>query len=158
MRTSAPTQPNAPPPKPFSVPAIHELIIQSGKIEFADELRRLQLSGTIQADERAAASQSDAFHVKAQGTINQEPFSMNVTGGALLAVDPDHPYPFSLSITAGRNEIDASGKVLKPFDLGQLELQAAVQGRGPRRALLSHPTGVAQFPAVFGPSDARARG
>jgi uncharacterized protein involved in outer membrane biogenesis len=125
----APTNPNAPPPKPFSMPAIHELIIQSGKIELADDLRKLQLSGTIQADERAATGQSDAFHIKGQGTINKEPFSMNVTGGALLAVDPEHPYPFSLSIKAGRNEIDASGKVLKPFDLGQLELQAAIKGQ-----------------------------
>ena len=126
----APTNPNAPPPKPFSLPAIHELIIQSGRIELADELRRLQVSGTIQADERAStADQSDAFHIKGQGTINKEPFSMDVTGGALLAVDPEHPYPFSLSITAGRNQIEASGKVLKPFDLGQLQLQAAVKGK-----------------------------
>jgi uncharacterized protein involved in outer membrane biogenesis len=125
----APTNPNAPAPKPFSLPAIHELIIQSGKIELADDLRHLQVRGTIQANERAATDQPDAFHIKGQGTINKEPFSMNVTGGALLAVDPEHPYPFSLSITAGRNEIDASGKVLKPFDLGQLELQAAVKGQ-----------------------------
>ena len=125
----APTNPNAPPPKPFSLPAIHELIIQSGKIELADDLRHLQVSGTIQADERASTNQADAFHIKGQGTINKEPFSLDVTGGALLAVDPEHPYPFSLSITAGRNEIDASGKVLKPFDLGQLELQAAVKGK-----------------------------
>lgn len=126
----APTNPNAPPPKPFSLPAIHELIIQSGKIELADDLRHLQVSGTIQADERATtADQSDAFHIKGQGTINKEPFAMNVTGGALLAVDPEHPYPFALSITAGRNQIDASGKVLKPFDLGQLQLQATVKGK-----------------------------
>jgi AsmA family protein len=125
----APTNPHAPPPQPFRMPAIHELIIQSGKIELTDDLRKLQVSGTIQADERAATDQSDAFHVKGQGTINQEPFSMTVTGGALLAVDPEHPYPFSLSIRAGRNEIDASGKVLKPFDLGQLELQAALKGQ-----------------------------
>ena len=125
----APTNPNAPPPKPFSLPAIHELIIQSGKLELADDLRRLQVSGTIEADERATTNQSDAFHIKGQGTINKEPFAMSVTGGALLAVDPEHPYPFALNITAGRNEIDASGRVLKPFDLGQLELQAAVKGK-----------------------------
>lgn len=125
----APTNPHAPPPKPFSLPAIHQLIIRSGKLQLADDLRRLQVSGTIQADERAATNQSDAFHIQGRGTINKEPFSLNVTGGALLAVDPEHPYPFSLSITAGRNQIDASGKVLKPFDLGQLQLQAAVKGQ-----------------------------
>jgi AsmA family protein len=125
----APTNPHAPPPKPFSLPAIHELIIQSGKLELVDDLRKLQVSGTIQADERATTNQPDAFHVKGQGTINKEPFSMDVTGGALLAVDPEHPYPFSLTITAGRNEIKAAGNVLKPFDLGQLELQAAVKGK-----------------------------
>ncbi|HTV78831.1 MAG TPA: AsmA family protein [Steroidobacteraceae bacterium] len=125
----APTNPNAPPPKPFSLPAIHELLIQSGKIDLDDDLRRLKVNGTIQADERASTNQPDAFHIKGQGTINQEPFALNVTGGALLSVGPDHPYPFALSITAGNNQIDASGKVLKPFDLGQLQLQAAVKGK-----------------------------
>ena len=125
----APTNPHAPAPKPFSLPAIHELIIQSGKIALTDDLRKLQVSGTIQADERATTNQPDAFHIKGQGTINKEQFSMDVTGGALLAVDPEHPYPFALHITAGRNEISASGKVLKPFDLGQLQLQAAVKGK-----------------------------
>ena len=124
----APTNPNAPPPKPFKLPAIHELLIQSGKIELTDDLRKLKVSGTIQADERATTAQPDAFHVQGKGTINQEPFSMNVTGGALLAVDPDHPYPFALSIKAGQNEIDAAGQVLKPFDLGKLQLQASVKG------------------------------
>jgi AsmA family protein len=123
---SSATQPAA---KPFNLPAVHELIIQSGKLTLLDDPRRLQVQGTIQADERAAAQEANGFHIKAQGTINQEEFTMDVTGGALLGVDPDHPYPFSVRIKAGQNEIDASGKVLKPFDLGQLELQAAVQGR-----------------------------
>jgi uncharacterized protein involved in outer membrane biogenesis len=125
----APTNPNAPPPKPFSVPAIRELIIQGGKITFADDLRKLQVSGTIQADEKAAAGQDDAFQVKGQGSINKEPFSLDITGGALLAVNPEHPYPFSVSLKAGRNEIAASGEVIKPFDLGQLQLQAKVKGK-----------------------------
>ena len=64
----APTNPNAPPPKPFKLPAIHELLIQSGKIELTDDLRKLKVSGTIQADERATTAQPDAFHVQGKSS------------------------------------------------------------------------------------------
>ncbi len=68
------------------------------------------------------------MHIQARGTINTQPFILDVTGGALLAVDPEHPYPFTLAIRAAENEIDAGGRILKPFDLGQLELNVAAHG------------------------------
>ncbi|HEY1899927.1 MAG TPA: AsmA family protein [Steroidobacteraceae bacterium] len=126
---TAPTSSTAPAKKPFNLPAIHQLVIQSGKVDLLDDVRRLQINGTIQANERTAANPAEGFHIRGQGSINQEPFSMDVTGGALYGISPDHPYPFALSIKAGQNQIDAAGRVLKPFDLGQIELQASVRGQ-----------------------------
>jgi uncharacterized protein involved in outer membrane biogenesis len=125
---TAPTSPTAPAAKPFNLPPIHELIINSGKVVLLDEPHRLNIHGTIQAHEQSAAADPQALHIEGQGTVNDAPFAVDVSGGALLVVDSNHPYPFKLSIKAGQNEVDAAGQVLKPFDLGQIQLQVAAHG------------------------------
>ncbi|MEJ0005389.1 MAG: AsmA family protein [Steroidobacteraceae bacterium] len=125
---TAPTSATQTAPKPFSLPAVHELIIESGNLVLLDDARHLQVKGTIQAHEHSSVADAQALHVAGQGTINNQPFSMDISGGALLVVDPEHPYPFKLSIKAAGNEIDAGGEVLKPFDLGKLQLQVAARG------------------------------
>jgi uncharacterized protein involved in outer membrane biogenesis len=125
---TAPTSATKTASKPFNLPAIHELIIQSGTLVLLDDARRLRINGTIEADEHSAVEDPKALHILARGTINSQPFTLEVSGGALLAVNPEHPYPFKLSISAAGNQIDAGGRVLKPFDLGQLELQVALRG------------------------------
>ncbi len=125
---TAPTSATKTAPKPFHLPALHELIISDGKLELNDDPRRLKVKGTIQAHEHSAVEDPQALHVEGKGTINNQPFSLDISGGALLAVNPEHPYPFKLSIKAAGNEIDAGGQVLKPFDLGQLQLQVAARG------------------------------
>lgn len=125
---TAPTSATKTAAKPFNLPAIHELIIQSGTLVLLDDARRLRIKGTIAAHEHSAVEDPKALQIRAQGTINSQPFTLEVTGGALLAVNPEHPYPFKLSIAAGGNQIDAGGRILKPFDLGQVQLQVAARG------------------------------
>jgi AsmA family protein len=125
---TAPTSATRAAAKPFHLPAIHELIIQSGTLVLLDDARRLRIKGSIDAHEHSAVADPKALHILAQGTINTQPFMLEVSGGALLAVNPEHPYPFKLSIRAAENQIDAGGQILKPFDLGQLQLQVAARG------------------------------
>jgi hypothetical protein len=125
---TAPTSATKPAAKPFNLPAIHELIIQSGTLVLLDDARRLRIKGTIEAHEHSAVEDPKAMHILAQGTVNSQPFELEVSGGALLAVDPEHPYPFNLSIRAAENQIEATGRILKPFDLGQVDLQVSAHG------------------------------
>jgi len=125
---TAPTSATAPAAKPINLPAIHELIINSGKVLLLDDAHRLKINGTIQAHEHAAVADPQALHIQGQGTVNDSPFAMEVSGAALLVVDSNRPYPFKLSITAGQNAVQAQGEVLKPFDLGQIQLQVAAHG------------------------------
>jgi uncharacterized protein involved in outer membrane biogenesis len=124
----APTSATKTATKPFDLPAIHELIIRSGTLVLLDDARRLRITGTIEAHEHSAVEDPKALRILAQGTINTQPFMVEVSGGALLAVNPEHPYPFKLSIRAAENQIDAAGSILKPFNLGQVELQVAARG------------------------------
>ena len=127
FENEAPTKARA--SKPPSAPAMKDLVIDSGKLTLIDEMRRLRVEGTVQAHEKVSRGDPKPFRVKAGGTINNGPFSLDVAGGPLRALTPDRPYPFSLAITAGQNEIQAEGKILKPFDPSELELQVEARGR-----------------------------
>ena len=122
----APTKQRASaPPK---LPALHDLVIESGKLTLIDEKRRLKVEGTVEAAERAAPNEAKPFRIEGKGTINQEPFTLDIAGGPLQVLTPYRPYPFSLAIRAGQNHIHAAGKVLKPFDLSALELDVDADG------------------------------
>ncbi len=127
FESTAPTKQRASPPA--KLPAMQDLVVESGKLVLIDELRRLKITGTVQAAEQASRTDPKPFRVEGAGTINDKPFRLDIAGGPLRALSPDRPYPFSLAITAGENEIRADVKVLKPFDLGALELQVDASGR-----------------------------
>jgi AsmA family protein len=114
---------------PTQLPVLKDLVIESGKLTLVDELRRLKLTGTIEARERGSGNAQKPFHIDAKGTINEKPFKLDLAGGPLQVLSPNRPYPFSLAITAGENEIQAQGVVPKPFDLGELDLQVDAQGQ-----------------------------
>ncbi len=115
--------------KPANLPAVRDLVIEGGRLVLVDDLRRLKVRGTLQAHDQASRQDSKPFRIEGRGTINGEPFEVHVAGGPLQALNPDHPYPFTLAIRAGENEVNADGRILKPFDLGALELQVDAHGR-----------------------------
>lgn len=132
----APTKQRASPPP--TLPVMHDLVIEHGKLTLIDEARRLKVEGTVRAGEQPSRQDAKPFRIEGRGTINDEPFRLGIAGGPLRALTPYRPYPFSLAIRAGENEIHAQGKVLKPFDLGSLELE--VDASGPDLAQLYYLT------------------
>ena len=127
FENQAPT--NAAAPAPMKIPAMRSVQVESGELMLVDELRHLQVNGTIEAHAAATAAIQKPFRLVGEGTINKEPFKLEMAGGPLISVSADRPYPFKLVITAGDNHIKADGKLLKPFDLGKLELQIDADGR-----------------------------
>src|SRR5882757_865823 len=127
FESHAPT--NAPASKPTRLPVIRDLLIEDGKLVLADEMRKLKVVGTIQAHERKSQADPTPFRIRGKGTINDQPFELKVAGGPLVNLDPEHPYPYDLSITAGDIKVASNGKVLKPFDLGGMEADVTLSGR-----------------------------
>ncbi len=123
----APT--NAPAPTPIKLPAIRDFLIESGTLRIADDIRRLKVEGTVAAREQVAQQDAQAFRISGKGTLNDEPFAMQLAGGPLLSLDPHHPYPFDLKLSAGELRVQSRGTVIKPFDLGQLQLEVTASGR-----------------------------
>jgi uncharacterized protein involved in outer membrane biogenesis len=127
------------PDEPLRLPPIRKFIIDGGKVDFRDEERKLSFTGTIEAKEQLGEA-NRGFQMDGQGTLNAQPFHLQVTGGPLLNIDRDKPYPFDADIRAGQTYVTAKGAVPKPFDLAQFHMD--VSARGPDLSLLYGLTGV----------------
>ncbi len=115
--------------KPFKLPPIKTFIINDGQLSYNSLSRRLNFTGTVSAQETARAGRKYAFNLDGDGQLNQRVFELEATGGPLLNVRTDKPYPFDMSVRAGPTRLTAKGRVLKPFNLGQLDGDVSVSGR-----------------------------
>ena len=131
---------NGQPQAPLKLPPILDFVIQGGQLTYVDLQRKLRFRGEINAAERIGVD-NKGFGLLGKGTINGSPFRMDVTGGPLLNIQRDRPYPFDAEIRAGDTYLSAKGAVPEPFNLGQFYMTA--QARGPDMAALFPLTGVA---------------
>jgi uncharacterized protein involved in outer membrane biogenesis len=126
--------------EPTRLPPIRNFIINNGQLQFQDVRRKLNFSGTINASEQLGAA-NRGFQLRGNGALNRYPFLLQVTGGPLLNIRKDVPYPFDAYVRAGETVLTARGAVPKPFDLGSFYMNATA--RGPDMADLYGLTGIA---------------
>jgi hypothetical protein len=99
------------------------------QITLIDELRHLKVNGTIQATDQKNKSDPTPFRIQGTGTINDQSFKLNLHGGRLMDLNPEHPYPFDMEIIAGDLRVESKGRILKPFDLtNEADRYAASRG------------------------------
>jgi uncharacterized protein involved in outer membrane biogenesis len=127
------------PDRALRLPPIRDFIVNDGRLILRDAKHKLDFRGTLNASERLGAK-ARGFEMRGQGSLNAEPFVVQVTGGPLLNIDRNRPYPFDAYVRAGETYVTARGAVPKPFDLGQFYMNATV--RGPDLADLYRITGV----------------
>lgn len=113
--------------QPLRLPPIHNFIVQDGKLSYQDVKRNLHFSGAVNAAEKLGAD-NRGFELTGEGSLNRQPFSLAITGGPLLNVDRDKPYPFDANLRAGATYVTARGAVPKPFDLGHFYMVTSVRG------------------------------
>lgn len=116
----------ATPPK---LPVVRDFLIQNGALTLADDILKLKVDGTVQAHEKGSADDPKAFRLQGQGTLNRQPFSLQLLGGPLINLDPDRAYPFGLRIDAGDARIESNGRFRKPFDPAQIDLDVNAKGK-----------------------------
>ena len=113
--------------KPVKLPPIKNFIINDGHLTVTSVQRRLSFTGIVFAHERADSGRQ-AFGLTGDGSLNGKVFQMNATGGPLLNVRTDVPYPFAMTVRAGDTVVTADGRVLHPFDLGRLSGAMTLKG------------------------------
>jgi uncharacterized protein involved in outer membrane biogenesis len=116
------------PEQPMRLPPIRDFIINDGHVTYHDVKRRLNFTGTLNASEQLGG-QNKGFEMRGQGTLNAQPFTMQVTGGPLLNIDRDKPYPFNADLRAGQTYVTARGAVPRPFDLARFHMETTARGQ-----------------------------
>lgn len=129
----------AKPDEPLRLPPIRKFVIDGGQLTYRDDERKLSFNGTVDAKERLGQD-NRGFQMVGQGVLNTQPFDLKLTGGPLLNIDRNKPYPFDANIRAGQTYVTAEGAVPKPFDLAQFYMN--VTSRGPDLSDLYGLTGV----------------
>jgi len=114
--------------EPTKLPPIKNFIITDGRLTLTSVQRKLTFTGTVNAHEQADAG-GQAFALTGDGSLNNRKFDLSATGGPLLNVRTSVPYPFDMTVRAGDTRITAKGRVLHPFNLGQLSGAVTVSGR-----------------------------
>jgi len=115
--------------KPAKIPTIRRLLIKDGRLHVVDEIRHLRFGGSLVADDGSGANSASAFKIQAKGSLNEKPFSLDAVGGPLLNLEPRKPYSFSAHVTASDINLEAQTTVLKPFDLGLLDVKFVITGK-----------------------------
>ncbi|HTM80762.1 AsmA family protein [Asticcacaulis sp.] len=119
--------------KPTKLPPIRNFIINDGHLTLTSVQRKLTFAGTVNAHEKAPDKTTNAggqaFALVGDGSLNNRKFELNATGGPLLNVRTSVPYPFDMVVRAGDTRITARGRVLHPFNLGELAGAVTVSGR-----------------------------
>lgn len=105
--------------EPMKLPAIQHFWVRDGHIDFRDAMRNLTLTGTVNTSEHTVGPDKGSFAMTSKGTINKEPFTLEVKGAPLLHVTPDKPYPFTADLRSGRTHATADAQIDKPFDLSR---------------------------------------
>jgi uncharacterized protein involved in outer membrane biogenesis len=113
--------------KPMALPPIQKFLIRDGALTMKDVRRNMTLTGTVNASETAGGGRG--FDLTGKGTINMEPFLVQASGGPLIQVQRDKPYPFNLDVKAGHTHVAADGQLLKPFNLGDITAELTVSGQ-----------------------------
>ncbi len=116
---------------PLKLPPIEHFVLPDGHVRLVDQGKNIVLSGQVQSREthvQPGARPAGAFELTGQGTLNDDAFTLHVTGGPLINVRRDRPYPFDAELRAGATHIVAHGVLPKPFDFGEVDTALTVSG------------------------------
>jgi uncharacterized protein involved in outer membrane biogenesis len=107
---------------------VRSLTIEGGTLHVVDHVRKLVFSGSLVAAEQAGRQNDSAFQLRSLGSLNSKPFRLDADGGPLLNLDPHTPYTFAARVAASDITLETRVTVLKPFDLGDVDVQFVVSG------------------------------
>lgn len=114
--------------KPLQLPLMKRFDIKDGQLKFTDGKRKVVLQARLNSGESMGASPNGAFNLTGDGTLNNQPFKLVMTGGGLLKVNRNRPYAFKFDLNAGPTQIIADGAIARPFDLSRYSADIKASG------------------------------
>lgn len=103
--------------KPLQLPLMKKFAIDNGALNFIDGKRKVNLQARVNSGETQGGE--GGFSLNGDGTLNNQPFKLQMTGGGLLQIKRNRPYAFNFDLNAGPTHILADGAIARPFDLSR---------------------------------------
>ncbi len=113
--------------QPLKLPLVRKFVIDAGRLEVLDEIRKLNFAGDVEATEEKESQ--GRFVLDGKGELNRKPFSLHMNGDPLLELQPSRPYSFELQVKAADNELQAQTAFAKPFDLNSIQSKIKLTGQ-----------------------------
>ena len=116
----------------IAMPFLGRLAIKKSRLAYRDQARHIDVEASIEMTN--LDNQSQAVRIDAQGTYQQEPFTLRFQGDPLLNLrDTDKPYALDASITVAQTEAHAKGRVFNPLTLPRVDMHLTMAGPNPKR-------------------------
>jgi uncharacterized protein involved in outer membrane biogenesis len=115
------------PNEAFRLPPIQRFQITDGHVRIDDAVRKLHFTGTVSSEENEGGGRA-AFVLNGDGSLNNNKFLANVSGGPLLNVDESKPYKFAADVRAGQTHAVIDGAITEPFHLDRFTARIDVSG------------------------------
>lgn len=112
--------------KPLQLPLMKKFAIDNGALNFIDGKRKVDLQARVNSGETLGGE--GGFSLNGDGTLNNQPFKLVMTGGGLLKVNRNRPYAFKFDLNAGPTRILADGAIARPFDLSRYSADIKASG------------------------------
>ena len=127
------------PNQAFHFPPMQRFLVTDGHVRIDDAVRKLHFIGSVRSEE-SQNGKAAAFTLKGDGSLNQNKFLADVSGGPLLNVDESRPYKFAADIHAGDTHAVIDGAITRPFHLDRFT--AGIDVSGPTLSDLYFMTGL----------------
>ncbi|HEX4389791.1 MAG TPA: AsmA family protein [Steroidobacteraceae bacterium] len=120
---------NAPAGPPLRLPVIRDLLIESGRVTFIDEIRDTSVRSSLEAHQRLKPGSELPLRISGDGSFNGAPFTLRIAGAPLVHLNAGARYPFTVDLTAGDTKLQLAGALRRAFDFGTLEVRTEGSGR-----------------------------
>ncbi|MGZ4955725.1 MAG: AsmA family protein [Methylobacter sp.] len=117
------------PEKCHNFPIIGLLAIDEGKLIYRDDPKKLAITLDIDTAKGGMEQQKSMYKLSGQGTLQDQPFSLQATGGSLSMLrNNTAPYPLTLNIKMGSTHMDMKGTIADPVKVAGVNAQLHLRG------------------------------
>ncbi len=110
-------------------PVIGKLVLKSSTLHYKDDIKKLDLSLTLDTASGSSDSKEDSIKVSGKGTLQDQAFTLEATGGSVSQLrNSEKPYPLDLQLSMGKTAIAVKGTFLDPVKLTGVDATLDIKG------------------------------
>ncbi|WP_119458419.1 AsmA family protein [Rhodospirillaceae bacterium SYSU D60014] len=110
-------------------PVIGKLVIDDGTLDYHDPTQEIEISSKVNTAVGTAGG-AEQTTLRGNGRFAGEPFTLEVTAGALLALrETDKPYPVSVNAAVGQTKLTVDGTLQDPLKMSGPNLEMDLRGQ-----------------------------